>query len=300
MWAPSDGIMQYGEIRLREVETGKIDVAEKYKGFFFSEKMDGWFVVWDGKDSLFTKSGKIRLPAPKSFLKHLPKGTAISGELIVKGEQATSVAGLRKENGPLWSKAKLYAFDLPGDRRSTFSTRTAKLKKIVEKQCARSKADKASKTGGAEMKCPLRYIKQHTVTTNAAFLKKFFRIVECTGEHKTKKGGAQCFGEGVVLTDPESLYVPGRASSKVRAKLKRREDKEGKVVGHGAHSLLVQYSTKAEPFTLGIGFKANERERLKELFPIGTVVKYSYRSLGKNGFPKEARFVGKREKADMS
>ena len=286
IWKPADGIMQYAEIRLRDVESGKIDISKKYKDFLYSEKFDGWFVVWDGAGKLYTKSGKLTLPAPPSFLKQLPKGTAISGELVVKGQQATSVAGLRTSEGP-WNAAKIFAFDLPANRTDPFRVRTEKLRKLIARNASKTPSKRPS---------VLRYIPQFKVTTNKAFLDHFYNIVGCTGKYKTKNG-APCFGEGVVLTDPASLYLPRRVSSSIRAKLKRREDSEALVVGHGPSSLLVRF--KGKTFRLGIGFTKEQRENLKELFPVNSTVKFSFRSLGKNGIPKEARFVGKRFKEDM-
>ena len=37
----------------------------------------------------------------------------------------------------------------------------------------------------------------------------------------------------------------------------------------------------------------------EKMFKVGDYVKYSYRSLTGDGKPKEARFVGLRDKADM-
>ena len=84
------GIMEYGKLSILEVTEASIN---QFKGYLWSEKIDGWHVVWDGKDRLYTKGGNL-LPAPDSFKKLLPQGTAISGELIVKRQQATKVAEL--------------------------------------------------------------------------------------------------------------------------------------------------------------------------------------------------------------
>jgi len=283
-WNDRDGIMAYSEIRLREVDSGKADL-NKYRGYFYSEKMDGWHCIWDGKGSFFTKSGKRKFNAPTWFRSAFPKGVALSGELIVKGGQATDVSSLQKETGP-WKNARFYAFDLPGkeSRHLPFSVRTAKLKEIIQRMNFRQ----------------AKYIKQSLIRDPADFLEDFHAIVTCTGKYK-KVG--ECLGEGVVITNPDSRYVSERVGRMVRVKLKRRQDNEAQVIGHnpsskgGWGSLLVRFNDKT--FNLGIGLTNFQRENLPREFPVGTLVKFSFRSLGKHGVPKEARIMGTRHLADM-
>jgi hypothetical protein len=272
--------MEYSELRLKDLD--KVDVGSRYGGYLFSEKLDGWHAVWDGKGNLFTKGGMV-LPAPSWFLELLPVGIAISGELVLRRQQATNVASLRRESGPL-GEARLYACDLPGDRTAPFRERTDKLKKLVAKQCRALKS-----------KCPLRYISQHRITTTRAFMNKFDAIVQCTGEYERD---GTCFGEGVVITDPESLYTPGRVTRDTRVKLKRREDVEGVVVGYNERSLSVMFNEKI--FKLGIGMTAAQRADMPRYFPLSSLVKFSFRSLGQNGLPKEARLLGQRHMEDMT
>ena len=277
-WYPKMGIMEYAEVRIRDVQEGKVDMSE-FKGYLWSEKMDGWHVVWDGKDTLYTKKG-VPLPAPQAFKKLLPP-VAISGELVVRREQATKVAELRRMDGP-WGKARMYVFDMPAERTLPFKERTTRLKKIVQEQC-REKS-----------KCPLRYIEQHTIRDTSLFMKEFESIVQCTGKYE--KDGS-CFGEGVVITNPKSLYTSGRCDVSTRFKLKRREDAEAVVIGHNAGSLKVRFGDVE--FNLGIGLTSKQRSDLPRHFPTGTVVKFSFRSLGQHGKPKEARLMGRRFKEDM-
>lgn len=277
-WDPKMGIMEYAEVRIRDVETKEVDM-NKYSEYLWSEKMDGWHVIWNGKDTLYTKGGKS-LPAPDAFKKLLPQ-VAISGELVVRRQQATKVAELRRADGP-WDQARLYAFDMPAERELPFKERTALLKEIVAKHCS----------GAA--KCPLRYIMQHKLGDAEAFLTEFNDIVRCTGKYK--KDGS-CFGEGVVITHPDSKYESGRCDKDTRFKLKRREDAEATVIGHNEGSLKVQMGKVV--FNLGIGLTVAQRKDLLGHFPKGTVVKFSFRSLGEHGKPKEARLLGKRYKEDM-
>lgn len=281
-WTPRDGVMEYSEIRIREVNEGKVDM-QRYMGFLFSEKIDGWHVVWDGCGKLWTKSGNVSLPAPAWFTQLFPTGVAISGELVLKNQHATDVSKLRRPDGP-WENARFYAFDLPGDRQSTFASRTKRLRGIVFAQCLLR----------GENKCRIRYVRQTPVTDTEEFLETFHAITQCTGEFARD----ECFGEGVVLTDPGSLYVSGRAGKHTRVKLKVRRDAEAEVVGHLPASIRVRLPTGVE-FTLGIGFTNQQRQNLQRDFPVGTWVKFSYRAFSAGGVPKEARYIGTRDIADM-
>ena len=285
------GIMEYAELSRRQLEEDKVDLR-RFEGYLYSEKLDGWHVIWDGKGKLYTKSGKIVLPAPDAFLAMLPQGTAISAELVLRRQQATAVAALRnRKNAHLWAEARLYAFDLPAERDKPFKERTALLKRVVAEQCKRHHA--------AAGKCPLRYVVQKTIgrgaTGVAAFLRDYEHIVACTGTYKRT---GECFGEGVVVTNPESLYTTDkRATRATRFKLKRRADAEATVIGHnGTKSLLVSYNSVE--FHLGVGLTKEQKLALPTHFPRGSKVKFSFRALGENGKPKEARILGRRYAAD--
>lgn len=284
------GIMEYAELGRRSVDEGKVDLT-RFAGYLYSEKLDGWHVIWDGRGKLYTKSGKATLPAPEDFLALLPRGVPISAELVLRRQQATAVAQLRNAtNAGLWKDARLYAFDLPADRATPFHERTQRLRTVIEEQCKAVTA----------RKCPLRYIAQKRIGEGKAgadaFMREFEHIVACTG--KFKRTG-ECFGEGVVVTDPRSLYTTGkRVPLTTRFKLKRREDAEATVVGHnGNKSLIVSF--RRTQFNLGIGLTKDHRENLPRHFPKGSIVKFSFRSLGSHGKPKEARLLGRRYAEDM-
>ena len=274
MWTPTDGLMAYGEIRLRDVEEGREDLSS-YVGHLVSPKIDGWHVVWDGKQ-LFSHSGKFTFPLPDEWRKDLPSGVSLSAELVVKGESATSVASLRKEDGP-WERALLFAFDLPGreHRRLPFSERTKRLKQISS----------TSKR--------IVYVPQKVAKTEEDILRFFEDAISCRGVFSD----TFCFREGIVLTDPDSVYEAGRAKKRTRAKLKRREDDEAIVVGHTGRSLRVRW--KVKEFKIGIGITDEQREDLPSHFPVGTRVTFSFRTIGSGGKPLEPRLLGRRHSEDM-
>lgn len=288
------GVMSYAELKLKDVMSKKRDL-NKYIGFYWSEKMDGWHVIWDGAGKLYTKSGKVALPAPHDFTAALPQGIAISGELIVQGKQATDVAQLRTESRS-WSKARLYAFDLPAERALPFSKRTKVLQRIVRASC-RSCAGKR--------KCPLRYLKQTQIEDVPSFMREFKDIIACKGKYARGKKDGTCLGEGVVLTHPDSKYEARRVDAGTRVKLKRSEDTEGRVVGYseGGKSLRVRYTPRGKRdeiyFHLSAGLTEEQRRNLMAHFPPGSLVKFSFRSDGKNGRPKEAVLLGARHEDDL-
>ena len=285
-WKPSNGVMSYAELRIRDIQNNP-DILQKYKGYMYSEKIDGWMAIWSGS-KLYTKSGKRVFHAPQKFLDLLPKNIPLVGELVIKGMQASKVAALQNSSGD-WANARYYVFDMPMERKLTFREREKKYRAIVKKQCKIHKG-----------KCPLRALKHRTIRNVKDFLRDFYAITGCTGKYK-KKMYKQCLGEGVVITDPESLYVPGRAKRNVRVKLKRRQDMEAKVVGYGAKKASLRVKLhNGKNFTLGIGFTNDQRSNLQKYFPINSLVKFSYRSLSHNGIPKEARIIGKRHRSDLA
>lgn len=283
-----DGVMRYAEIRPRTVEENP-RILDQYAGYYVSQKYDGWQAVWDGNGAFTTKTGKRTFRPPPKFANLLPKHVAIAGELIIPGKQATSVAGLIDEGGvaglnrannPDWDTAQFMAFDLPGSK-AKFSVRTEQLEKIVNKQCARI------------AKCPMVYVKQ-TQAKDYNHIYRMFKKITSNG------------GEGVVLTHPDSLYVPSK-KSKQRLKLKGREDSEAKIIDFNYSEANVMKSLKVEEiykgkkvqFTIGTGFSHEEKNNPRKYFKKGDMVKYSYRDRHDSGKPKEARFLEKRHVADM-
>lgn len=313
-----DRVMQYAQIDWKEAERRPEALVNEFAGFMWSQKMDGWNVTWDGRKTLYTKGG-FALSAPATFLAHLPQGTALAGELVLAGEDATSVARLRRKDGP-WHKARFYAFDMPANVEDTFEDRYKKLKSIVESSGQEEEAKTSpywattyamvygrghynpswlngeQRRGGV-----LRYVTQRVVPAKEQyeeFMRELHDIRDCTGVYSTKYG--QCRGEGIVLTHPKSLYKPGKAARHVRAKLKFKSDAEAVVVGHnGSRSLRVRMPS-GKQFNLGVGLNNAQRRSLARHFPSNTVVKYSYRSLNKNGIPLgPPALIGIRDTHDM-
>ena len=263
-------VMRYKELRPREVLDNPTKL-NKYVGWYMSEKIDGWQALWDGKGTLYTKSYKRTFAVPFEWL-HLLPNIPLAGEIKIKGKAATEVARLQNTS-PLWKDAEFIVFDLPGpnNRKLPFKTRVSNIKKIVDKACR------------TIPKCPLVSSEQIIIKNTKHLLEHYQKILNKNGE-------------GLVITDPNSVYqVDGKRSSE-RVKLKGRNDSEGIVIGYKLGGKIGELKSLEIDFggiifNLGIGFNKNERENYKKIFPKGTIVKFSYRDLSSSGKPKEARFI---------
>ena len=266
--------MLYAEIRPRQATQDPEHELGRYTGFLCSEKLDGWRGIWC-KGKLQTKSGKLAFQLPPAWQKLLPDGVVLDGEVYLKGSPPTEVARLRNNpDSPLWRRARYHVFDMPSHK-GPFAERVKAYTALVRRLCKQSAS------------CPLKAVKQTTITSPQQLLTRYLAILS--------KGG-----EGIVITDPQSLYVQKRVGRGVRVKLKGRMDKEGTVVGYNVSngllkSLKVKHA-KGGVFKLGIGLSKKDRRQYKARFPPGTRITYSYLTETKSGHPREARLVGVRHK----
>lgn len=276
--------MAYKELRPRLVEEDPTSLS-KYAGWYVSEKIDGWQGLWDGyRGKLVSKTGKKVFNLPESWMRvlsKLPPSLRLTGEMKIKNKQATSVAKLasKTHDDKAWKSTRFFIFDVPSYK-EPFKTRYRKLVRVGEKLCKEwSKSNKGS--------CPFKVLKQRTFKSGTPIYKMYKRVL--------KKGG-----EGLVITSPDSLYDDSGKRVSTRVKLKGRNDTEGKVLGvrlgYEKHpdwmkSLTISIPGSKKTFQLAIGFSFDERKHYKKLFKKGTLVSYSYRELGSDKRPKEARFV---------
>lgn len=104
--------------------------------------------------------------------------------------------------------------------------------------------------------------------------------------------------EGLMIREPGSAYSPDRSRS-IR-KVKAKADADAVVIGHyegspgskneGRLGGLIVENAKGSIFKLG-GMTDDERERWEELFPLGTVIEYSYLKETNKGNPSHAAFI---------
>ena len=284
--------MLYAELRPRDVLKDVQGVLSPYVGYMYSEKYDGWRGLWIGtRQRMTTRSGKREYSLPQAWRDVLPRNNVVlDGEIFIPGESATTVASLlRDSKHPLWKKATFRVFDVFSASGTyytqlPFRSRYKKYRSIVGGICKKY----AKKHKG---RCPVVAVTQHKATTIKKLHSAYTTIVN--------RGG-----EGVVITDPESVYEHRRVGKRTRVKYKGRADTEGKVLGYNLNRSTntlrsLRVAVKGKPnvqFSLGVGFSRSDRKNYRSVFPIGTEITFSYRSNHTSGVPKEARFVAVRRR----
>lgn len=248
---------------LAEVLAGDIDVGR----YWVSEKLDGARALWDGERLLF-RSGRP-VPAPPWFIAALPP-EALDGELWLGRGRFDELSGLVRRKTARdedWRQVRYMIFELP-EGAGSFSERAERIRAIV-----------------ARASVPwLQAVAQFRVADRAALQAKLAEVVA---------GG----GEGLMLHRADAPYLTGRRD--VLLKLKPLRDAEATVVAHlpgkgrlsGLLGALRVETPAGVRFDLGTGFSDAERRAPP---PVGTLVTYQYRELGKGGVPRFANYLRRR------
>jgi DNA ligase-1 len=242
--------------------TDKVDPT----GWLMSEKLDGIRAWWDGS-KLVTKLGNT-IAAPAWFLKGLPSGLILEGELWAGRGNFAKVTSTVRKKVPVdkeWWDISYVLFDVPKEP-GTFRIRSGTLRVI----------DLPSHVRPIELfEC-----------VNQAHMEGLLEAIV--------KGG----GEGLMLHDPRASYEEGRSHSLL--KVKQEHDAEATVVGYepgeGKHlgrvgALLVK-SEGGVGFKIGTGLTDDEREHPPR---IGAQVTFRYTEWPTGGKPRHARFLRVRE-----
>lgn len=285
--------MRYNELRPRQIDEDPSRL-NKYVGWYASVKIDGWQGIWDGKDTLYTKSYKKSFNVPKWWLTLLQRSgvPAMAGEIIRKNSKnsAEQAALASKKNTKVWGTpenplAFFHVFDIldTSIRNIPFRKRIPFIQDAVASAC------------GSEPKCPIKMAPQIEITSGRKVYNMWKKII--------REGG-----EGLVLTAPHSKYGNVKTKkSNERVKLKGRNDDEAVVIGHNLgyrknpewlQSLRVQYRNCQ--MNVGIGLTERERENYARHFPMGSIITFSYRLLSRTGKPLETRLVGRRDKRTLA
>lgn len=261
---------------------------DKYIGWLASIKIDGWQGVWDGSGKMYTRSYGKQFQIPKWWLKLLQKADipAMVGEIKIVGSYTSqaSLTSIRKGDWGTISNPKVFfhVFDIiePRIRKLPFRIRVEKMNQFVKLACSNVR------------KCPIVATKQILIQNRPQLIKLYQKVINDEGE-------------GLVLSDPSSPYDSVSSRSSHRIKLKGRNDDEGIVVGYTLRndrktlkSIKLRY--KNIVFNIGIGLTNAERRNYKPLFPIGTILTFSYRTLGASGKPQEARKVAVRDRTTLT
>ena len=233
---------------------------QNISGWVMSEKLDGIRAYWDGKQ-LLTRSGKI-IFAPKWFVKDYPS-FEIDGELWTKRKDFENISSIVRDKLPneaQWKTITYNIFEVPNAKGNLYD-RLSKVKKYESDI--------------------IKLIPQILIK-NKKHLHKYLKNIESLG------------GEGIVLRDPNSLYISKRTNKVL--KVKSFKDAECLVIGYtkgkgkfkdlvGALKCKLKDGTI---FKIGSGLKQKDR-----VIPpnIGDIVTFKYKEFTKYGKPRFPTFL---------
>ncbi len=233
------------------------------KGWLMSEKLDGVRAYWDGK-KLLSRSGK-EFAVPTWFIQDFPP-FSIDGELWSKRgdfERISSITS-QKEAHDGWKNLTYNIFEVPNQKGGLLQ-RLEVLKNYLEKKT----------------NTPIRIIKQLTCK-DSIHLKTFLKEVEDKG------------GEGLVIRNPDALYIAKRTSEAL--KVKSFQDSECEVVGYKNGE--GKFQDKVGSITckledgkiLHVGSGLDDTQRVNPP-KVGTLITFKYQGLTKNGLPRFPVFL---------
>lgn len=233
--------------------------------YLVSEKYDGIRGIWNGSELLSRQGNPIHAPA--WFIKALPKGVWLDGELWSKHHDFQSVASTVMKDEPIdsqWRQIHYMVFDAP-DYKHSFVERSERYTHIVN-----------------NLHSPfIKAIKQFSVPDNQTLSDALDTYV---------KNGS----EGLVLHRKAAMFESGRSGNLL--KLKPYMDDEATVIGmtegegkyKGMLGALVVEMPSGMQFKIGTGFSDKERESPPH---IGDVITYKYHGFTDSGIPRFASFM---------
>lgn len=250
-------------------------------GYWASEKLDGIRSIFTG-EQFISRTNKT-FSAPDWFIKEMPKGVILDGELYTKRDDFQNVMSIVSKNVPIdteWRNIQYMVFDLP-TMKVPFEERMQELEKIVTNTNSKY----------------LKYVPQVKIENS--------QQLELYEKEITSKGG-----EGIMLRRPNSSYENKR--SNFLLKMKTFKDDEAIVVGYqkgtGKYKSVMgkldvkwlKGDYKDIVFSVGSGFNDYQREEYKTLFPIGTIIKVKFFEISpKTGKPRFPVFLGVRSEKDV-
>jgi DNA ligase-1 len=248
-------------------------------GWDASEKLDGVRAYWDAANrQLLTRNGKP-IHAPEWWLAALPTlpDCDLDGELTMgRGRFQDTVSAVRCETpDERWDEVIFMVFDAP-THDGPFRDRLAFLWRLH-----RSSIWPLRRT---EPGCVWDIV-PHYVVRDEQHLRELLAEIEAAG------------GEGIMLRDPESLYV--RARSNTLLKLKSMADCDAVVLGYqpgkGQHAdrvgALVCQLDNGILFQCGTGMTVADRE---DPPPVGSIVIIQFQEFTRAGLPRFPVFRGVR------
>jgi len=223
-----------------------------------SEKLDGIRAYWNGKE-LLTRNGK-KIYAPKWFTKNYPP-FEIDGELWTKREDFNNISSTvrdkiyTKENEKKWKQIKHYIFEVPNAEGNLWQ----RLQKVK-----------------AYENDIIKLIPQISIR-NKEHLIAYHKSLELLG------------AEGIVVRDPNTLYINKRTSKAL--KVKTFKDAECKIIGYtkgnGKYkdkvgAIICELENKVI-FKIGSGLSDEFRGNP---LAIGTIITFKYQNMTVNKKPR--------------
>ena len=228
-----------------------------------SEKLDGIRAYWDGQQ-LLSRGGKV-IHAPKWFTKNYPK-FEIDGELWSKRGDFENISSIVRDKipGKNWSEIKHYIFEVPNARGGLFQ-RLEKVKPYENN-----------------------------------YIKVLSQVLIHSKKHQDQylKEVVSKNGEGIVVRDPNALYINKRTSKAL--KVKTFKDTECKITGFtkGKGKYLDKVGAIICRLPSGITFKIGSgiNDKFRKNPPkIGTNITFKYQNLTKYGKPRFPIYLRIRE-----
>ena len=271
---------------------GKIDP----KGFFMSEKFDGYRACYDhNKKQFFSRQNKP-FNAPRWFINAMPHAL-VDGELWIGRNMFQGMGTVRKKV-PIdeeWLNITFQVYDLP-EHPGTFKERLTELKRIVsETKESWYKERNKYEYPFNKLECPV-VVAEQIIVKNDAHMDVVYQDI-------IKKGG-----EGIMLKDPNSPYEGKR--SNFLLKYKPNFDAEGIIIGYkpGQNKYsgmlggficqqLINHDTymsidENEDHNFSIsGMDDDVRKTYKSTHPIGTIISYEHSGKTDKGKPRFARYT---------
>jgi DNA ligase-1 len=249
---------------LAEVLRGDVDVTR----YWVSEKLDGARAAWDGHTLRF-RSGR-QVNAPDWFLAGLPP-EPLDGELWIGRGRFDELSGIvrrKQARDEDWRRVKYMIFEQP-DGAGSFSERIEHIRSIVA-------------SAGVPW---LQAVEQFRVADRPALQAKLDEVVAGRGE-------------GLMLHRADAPYITGRNDALL--KLKPLLDTEATVIAHlpgqgrlsGMMGALRVETAAGVRFEIGTGFSDAVR---RDPPPVGTLITFQYRELTKDGVPRFASYLRRRE-----
>lgn len=234
------------------LKSGKYKIA--IDDVYVSEKLDGMKGRWIG-GKLYTRQGNL-LACP--FADQLP-AFDVEGELFFGRGKWHKCGSLKDDSSSRWSEVVFWIFDVV-DYNLTFEQRLKKM-------------------GNIAITNQVKVVPWTKISGSAVLESYFKQIIDADGE-------------GIVVCQKGGMYIDDRSNSMF--KYKGKNDDDAVIVGYNINymdrlsSLIVKKDDLT--FFIGVGFSLEQRKDYKGLFPVGSIITYTYEVLSKSGKPRSPVF----------